>query len=64
MEVEQPVFLSDKVTTSFSTQSGATMLVSVCDAVADQDKQEQTGENTILVIMTANVIKANASKAP
>ena len=58
-EVEQPVFLSEDVTTSLTIQNGTTVLVSVCDAISDQEKQEKAGENIILFLMTAHVVPVN-----
>ena len=59
-EVEQPVFISEDVTTSLTIQNGTTVLVSVCDAISDQEKQEKAGENIILFIMTANIMTVNS----
>jgi len=47
------------VTTSLTIQNGTTVLVSVCDAISDQEKQEKAGENIILIIMTACVLPVN-----
>lgn len=56
IEVEQPVFLSEQVTTSLTVQNGTTALFSVCDTISDQEKQEKASENIILFIMTACVV--------
>ena len=56
IEVEQPVFLSENVTTSLTIRNGTTVLVSVCDATSNLEKQEKAGENIILVIMTASIV--------
>ena len=63
IDLEQPVFLVEEVTSQFSVKSGATVLVSVCDATPDRDqnsagsgKQEAAGDNIILFIMAACVV--------
>ena len=63
-EVEQPVFLSEDVTTVLTIPDGKTVLVSVCDAISDQEKPEKVNENVILIIMTACVLPVNAVGTP
>ncbi|MFA7160450.1 MAG: hypothetical protein WC299_14220 [Kiritimatiellia bacterium] len=63
MEVEQPVFLVEDLTSQFSVKSGATALVAVCDVINDQEKQEQESRNVILFIMTASVVPVCLSGA-
>lgn len=58
-EVEQPVFLTEDVTTMFTMHNGTSALISVCDAISDQDKQDKASENIILCIMTTCVVPVN-----
>lgn len=58
-EVSQPLFLSESMTISLMIPTGSTVLASVCDAIDDQEKPEKTGENIILLIMTACVVPVN-----